>query len=144
MIKWIRTRRFSMKNYIWMSVQDRIILVELESTVRKLHIREFRAQIQMMGKEVMLKGTASHERSVGSEGRRGRWGTPTMALNIHIQRYGLMGGTASSSSSSRAQSSNLPQLYFPAPACTCLVRSHVERRCSNLGPTQSRISPSLL
>ena len=25
-----------------------------------------------------------------------------------------------------------------------LVRSHEERRCSNLGPTQSRISPSIL
>jgi len=29
-------------------------------------------------------------------------------------------------------------------SCQALVRSHEERRCSILGPTQSRISPSIL
>jgi hypothetical protein len=34
--------------------------------------------------------------------------------------------------------------YHPHMIDSGLVRSHVERRCSILGPTQSRISPSIL
>ena len=31
-----------------------------------------------------------------------------------------------------------------SPGCERLVRSQLERRCSNLGPTQSRVSPGMI
>ena len=54
-------------------------------------------------------------------------------------------GRASASPSSHSASASCERLFRVIDSgLVGLVRSHVERRCSVLGPTQSRISPSIL